>query len=78
MFPAFRYHHDKGAKLVKSAEEFAALGAGWQDNPGKAGLMPVERMGQMEYDKDPAFKAAAPVEGAPAGEAKPAAKGKAK
>ena len=35
-FPSWRYHDNGDAKLVKTAAEAAALGAGWHDSPAKA------------------------------------------
>lgn len=56
MFPTFLYHREKGAKLVKDEAEAKALGKGWEDSPAKVGLVPVEKLGHMVYEKDPDFE----------------------
>lgn len=33
LFPAWRYHKEQSSKIVQSAEEEKALGAGWYDSP---------------------------------------------
>lgn len=91
-FPTWRYHRERGSKLVKSAEELEKLSAGWHDCPSKVGLVPFERnyAPHLEKAEEPvAEEESAPAEapeksesaavksaGAPSKPAGPKAKGK--
>lgn len=38
MHPTWKYHPEKGAKLINSKEELDALGSGWFNSPGDYGV----------------------------------------
>jgi hypothetical protein len=46
-FPCWMYHAEHGARLFADAEEFAAAGFGWADNPAAAEELayPLPRVG---------------------------------
>lgn len=53
MFPAWKYHRQREARIVHSAEELASLGEGWADSPGELGIITAPSREQAEMLDEP-------------------------